>query len=331
MRDSGGGGPEANAAPTGKFNLNWGHTMLKSALLWASTNPTMAQRLPRYRFVQRAVRRFMPGERMDDALREGEALAALGTPTLVTELGENVDSAAAAQRVVDEYLRLAGEVRSRGLDMQLSVKPTHLGLDQGLAGAAENVVRLAREADGIVWVDMESSPYVDPTLELVREARSRVPNVGVCLQAYLHRTEADYEALLPDIPNLRLVKGAYLEPPEVALPQKTDVDEAFRRLAVRMLRDRKAGRMGFVALGTHDPRLIREASRAARELDVPGSDWEVEMLYGIGVSEQGRLRRSDIPLRVLISYGAHWFPWYMRRLAERPANVGFVLRQMLKR
>ena len=197
--------------------------------------------------------------------------------------------------------------------------------------AVRNVVVLAREAAGPVWLDMESSSYVDPTLELFQAARLQAPNVGICLQAYLHRTPADYEALLPNSPNIRLVKGAYMEPPEVALEKKPAVDEAFRRLASRMLQDRKHGRMGFTGLGTHDARLIREASRTAGELGLPNSDWEVEMLYGIAVSEQERLRRAGIPLRVLISYGSHWFPWYMRRLAERPANVGFVLRQMIRR
>ncbi|HSG48345.1 MAG TPA: proline dehydrogenase family protein, partial [Longimicrobiales bacterium] len=226
--------------------------MLKSALLWASTNPTMASRLPRYRFVQRAVRRFMPGEGMEDAFREAKKLADQGIPTLVTELGENVDSAAAAGKVVDEYRALSAGIADRGLDMQLSVKPTHLGLDQGMDLAVVNVVDLARAAAGTVWLDMESSPYVDATLELFREAKARVDNVGICLQAYLHRTEGDYETLLPLGPDIRLVKGAYMEPPTVAMARKADVDEAYRRLAVRMLRDRKRGDMGFVGVGTHD-------------------------------------------------------------------------------
>ena len=304
--------------------------MMKSALLWASTNPTLARRLPRYRFVQRAVRRFMPGEQMEDAFREAAVLAGLGTPSLVTELGENVETVSQARDVVDEYLRVAEGVRERGLDMEISVKLTHLGLDLGVDKAQAFLVEIAREAPGTVWVDMESSAYVEPTLEVFRGGRAQVPNLGLCLQAYLHRTEADYEALLPLMPDLRLVKGAYMEPPEVAMARKADVDEAYRRLAIRMLRDRRDGRMGRPALGTHDDRLIREAERAAGELGLAADAWEVEMLYGIALGTQDRLRRSGTPLRVLISYGDHWFPWYMRRLAERPANVGFVLRQMLR-
>ncbi|MEJ2540692.1 MAG: proline dehydrogenase family protein [Gemmatimonadota bacterium] len=304
--------------------------MMKSALLWASTNPALARRLPRYRFVRRAVRRFMPGETREDAFREALALQALDTPTLVTELGENVETFMQARGVVDEYLRLAEGIRDRELDMELSVKLTHLGLDLGVEKAVDHLVEIAGETSGTVWVDMESSAYVDATLEAFQSARSRVGNLGLCLQAYLHRTEADYETLLPLQPNLRLVKGAYLEPPDVAMARKPDVDEAYRRLAVRMLRDRQAGRMGRPGIATHDARLVREAERTAGELGLAPEGWEVEMLYGIALQEQARLRRSGTRLRVLISYGQHWFPWYMRRLAERPANVGFVLRQMLR-
>lgn len=267
---------------------------------------------------------------MEDAFREAEALQSWGTPTLVTELGENVDSVAAAGRVVDGYRALAEGIRERGLDMQLSVKPTHLGLDQGMDVALRNVLALAGETRGVVWLDMESSAYVDPTLELFRAARGEAENVGICLQAYLHRTLDDYEGLLDLRPAIRLVKGAYMEPPEVAMAKKGDVDRAFSHLMSRMLQDRAAGSMGFPGIGTHDAGLIREAARIAGELGLARDAWEVEMLYGIATGEQARLRAGGVPLRVLISYGAHWFPWYMRRLAERPANVGFVLRQMIR-
>jgi proline dehydrogenase len=306
-------------------------SVIKQALLWASTNPFMAQRFPRYRFVRRAVRRFMPGEEMRDALREAAKLLDAGIPSLVTELGENVDSLEAARRVVDEYLLLAERIAARGLDTELSVKLTHLGLDQGVAPTVDHVVEIARATSGIVWVDMESSSYVDPTLEVFRGAREQVENVGICLQAYLHRTEADYADLLPLAPAIRLVKGAYMEPPEVAMPEKRDVDAAYGRLAARMLRDRINGRVGRPCLGTHDARLIADARRIAVEMDLPGKEWEVAMLYGIATAEQQRLVDADVGLRVLISYGTHWWPWYVRRLAERPANLGFVVRQMFAR
>lgn len=305
--------------------------MLRTALLWASTNPFLAERLPRYGFVRRAVRRFMPGEEPDDALREGARLGAEGVPTLVTCLGENVDSDEAATRVTDGYVAVAESIRAAGLDMELSIKLTHMGLDQGVGLAARNLQRLAAATDGVVWVDMESSAYVDRTLDVWREARALHDNVGICLQAYLYRTERDFEELLPEQPHVRLVKGAYQEPPTIAMPKKSEVDEAYRRLAVRMIRERKAGRMGRPAIATHDGRLIAEAQRAAFETELAPDRWEVAMLYGIGEAEQQRLVRGGTPLRVLVSYGTHWFPWYMRRLAERPANVGFVLRQMVAR
>lgn len=305
--------------------------MLKSALLWASTNPAMAERLPRLGFVRRAVRRFMPGENPEDALREGRRLQGEGVPTLVTSLGENVSTESEAEAVVDHYRALSESIRDAGLDMELSVKLTHLGLDQGVALAARNLAKLARDAHGVVWVDMEGSAYVDSTLDAWREARAEHTNVGICLQAYLHRTEGDFETILPDQPHIRLVKGAYLEPPDIAMPAKSSVDEAFRKLASRMLQERRAGRMGRPAIATHDERLIGDAKRIAFEIGLSADQWEIDMLYGIRPQAQRAMVKGGIPLRVLISYGSHWFPWYMRRLAERPANVGFVLRQLVSR
>ena len=305
--------------------------MLRASLLWASTHPGLAERLPRYGFVRRAVKRFMPGEHADDALREGRRLQAAGIPTLVTCLGENVSTEAEATRVVDDYCALAQSVRAASLDMELSVKLTHLGLDQGVGLAARNLTRIAEAADGVVWVDMEGSDYVDRTLDAWREARAQHDNVGICLQAYLHRTERDFEEILPEAPHVRLVKGAYMEPPDIAIAKKSAVDEAFRKLASRMLRERLADRMGRPAIATHDQRLVGDAKRIAFEIGLAADRWEIDMLYGIAEHSQAALVRSGVPLRVLISYGTHWFPWYMRRLAERPANIGFVLRKLVSR
>ena len=299
--------------------------------MWASTNPFLAQRLPTYGFVRKAVRRFMPGEAPSDALGEAERMGGEGVPTVVTWLGENVHSEAEAHAVADGYRALAEDVVRRGIDVELSVKLTHLGLDQGVDLAVRNVEAIAEVAPGIVWIDMEGSPYVDTTLEVWHAVRDATPDVGICLQAYLHRTWSDFESLLPRTPHIRLVKGAYREPPDVAMERKSTVDESFRKLTTRMLRERKAGRMGRVAVATHDRRLIADAGRVAFEIGLAADQWEVEMLYGIATDEQRRLVSSGIPLRVLISYGEHWFPWYMRRLAERPANVGFVLKQLVAR
>lgn len=304
--------------------------MLKAPFLWASTNPFMAERLPTYGFVKRAVRRFMPGETLDEALGAAAALENSGFGTLLTELGENVDTAEQARKVVDEYLEMTSAITARGLEGEVSVKLTHLGLDQGVDMAIRHTVEIAKTTPGIVWIDMEYSNYVDRTLEVYRGVRDQVENVGLCLQSYLFRTEEDFEALLPLKPNIRLVKGAYMESPEVAHPGKAAVDGAYRKIASRMMRERHAGRMGRVCLGTHDAKMIGDAGRVAYELGMPKGEWEVAMLYGIRTEEQKRLLKQGIPTRVLISYGTHWFPWYMRRLAERPANVGFVIRSMVK-
>ena len=305
--------------------------MLRSSLLWASTNPFLARRMPSYGFVRRAVRRFMPGETPEDALREAARMGAGGVPTVVTWLGENVHSVEEARDVADGYRALAAAVKDRGLDVELSVKPTHLGLEHGVDVAVRHIEAIAEVARGIVWIDMEGGAHVDSTLAVWGAVRDRTPDVGICLQAYLHRTENDLERLLPRTPNIRLVKGAYREPSDIAMERKSQVDESFRRLTSRMLRERAAGRMGKVAVATHDRRLIADAGRVAFEIGLPSDAWEIEMLYGIATEEQRRLVSAGTPLRVLISYGEHWFPWYMRRLAERPANVGFVLKQLVAR
>jgi proline dehydrogenase len=177
---------------------------------------------------------------------------------------------------------------------------------------------------------MESSAYVDATLDLYRRARASSKRVGVCLQAYLRRTPADLEALLPLRPALRLVKGAYQEPAERAFPRKSDVDQAYFALATRALGASGTG-ADILAIGTHDARLVQRLRATIAERGLPRSAYEFEMLYGIQRALQARLVAEGQRLRVLISYGAYWFPWYMRRLAERPANVAFVARNLFSR
>ena len=307
---------------------------MRSLLLWASENPWCGRRLPRYRFVKRAVRRFMPGETLEEALAVAGALARRRRiSALVSLLGENVSGCEDARSVAGHYADAAATVASRGLDAEISLKPTHLGLDLGAEEARANIARVleaAAPSGNWVWLDMEHSRYVDPTLDLYRSLRAEHPKVGICLQAYLHRTRADLDALLPSGPAVRLVKGAYAEPPDVAMPRKEDVDRAFYELALRMLSAdaRKAGLRARFA--THDGKLIRKIDRwVARN----GGDWSVfeyQMLYGIAATEQNRLASEGKGVRVLVSYGRDWFPWYARRLAERPANLWFVLRHMVR-
>ena len=272
----------------------------------------------------------MPGEELEDALAGSVSVARVGKGTLLTLLGENVTAASDAADVVERYHAALAAVEQGDLDVEISLKLTQLGLDID-TGLAEANLRALVEASGklgrLVWVDMESSIYVDRTLELYRAVRADLDNVGVCLQSYLRRTPADLAELLPLGGAVRLVKGAYAESPEVAFPKKRDVDEAFFELACQLMDAREPAVRA--AYGTHDMSLIRRIQAAGAERGLTRGDLEFQMLYGIGVPDQDRLTHEGYRVRVLISYGSAWFPWYMRRLAERPANLGFVLRKML--
>jgi proline dehydrogenase len=305
----------------------------RQLLLKGSESRWLSDRLSRRAFVQRAVTRFMPGEELESAVDAADSMVASGITSILTLLGENVGDAAAAEEVVSAYEEILGRVSDRGLDAYISVKPTHLGLDLGLDVAHRNVERVVEESaarNRFVAVDMESSAYVEPTLDLFRRLRERYENVGLCLQSYLYRTPGDLESLLPLRPMIRLVKGAYKEPADLAYPRKTDVDEAFLRLSDRLLEAVAEGE-AQAAFGTHDMGLIKRVRERAVATGVEADAYEIQMLYGIQREAQARLARDGHRVRVLISYGEYWFPWYMRRLAERPANVLFVLRNAFAR
>jgi proline dehydrogenase len=304
--------------------------MLRSALLWASTNPFLAERLPRYGFVRRATRRFMPGEGLEDALGAAQELEAGGITSTLTLLGEHLTSATSADGVLEHYEAVLAAIAENGLDAEISVKPTQVGLDFGAAETHDRIEKLVRSTDTTVWIDMEHSPQVDETLDIYRSLRKEHENVGVCLQSYLRRTESDLDTLLPVDPSIRMVKGAYMEPPEVAFPNKADVDRNFVRLTSKLMRARSQGARGRVMVASHDDKMIAEANRLAFELGLGKDAYEFSMLYGIATGEQKRLVRAGYRVRVLISYGSAWFPWYMRRLAERPANLWFVVKQLFR-
>ena len=303
--------------------------LMRTVFLAGSRSAWLRERATRYPFVRRSVSRFMPGETLEDALLASAALKQKGMSVVLTQLGENIADAAEADAVRQHYFEVLDQAAARGLDAQISVKLTQLGLDLDKELCRKHLLALlqrAGERRNFVWIDMESSAYVDATLDLFRSARAASSRVGVCLQAYLRRTPADLEALLPLRPILRLVKGAYQEPAERAFPRKSDVDDAYFALATRILG--QPGGPEMLAIGTHDPRLIERLRAAVAERGLSRSAYEFEMLYGIQRALQARLVESGERLRILISYGSYWFPWYMRRLAERPANVGFVLRNM---
>jgi proline dehydrogenase len=304
---------------------------MRRLLLLLAGNAWLRRRIPRMPFAQRAVRRFMPGEDPAAALVAAESFGREGIGTLFTRLGENVTDRAAADAVAAHYLGFLDDIRARSIEGEISIKPTQLGLDIDEDRCFEHLVALATKAaevGGEVWIDMESSAYVDRTIGLFERLRRAHPNVGICLQAYLHRSADDVQRLLPLGPTIRLVKGAYDEPASVAYRDRRAVDANYLALAVTMVEASRKGRVRL-GLGTHDVRLIEQVAEHARALGLPRSSFEVQMLYGIRVDQQRRLARAGFVVKDLIAYGDGWYPWYMRRLAERPANVLFALRQLL--
>ena len=307
--------------------------LMRNMLLWGSQQAWLRDSAMRRPFVRRSVSRFMPGERLEDALGAAQALQAQGIATILTRLGENLTDPAEADEVTRHYLEALEAIHAAGLDTQISLKLTQLGLDFDAERCQANLLSLLQRADPIgnfIWIDMESSAYVERTLEQYRNARRRSSRVGVCLQTYLRRTAADLESLLPLGPAIRLVKGAYREPLEIAFPRKADVDESFFALAQRFLTADLQAPGALLAVGTHDARLIGRITGTLAHRPA-AAQVEFEMLYGIQPRLQQELVRTGRRLRVLISYGEWWFPWYMRRLAERPANVLFVARNLLAR
>lgn len=305
--------------------------LTRNVLLWASRNRWMREHVPRWWFVRGAATRFIPGERLDDAMGAAAALAERGIAAMVTFLGEDVTDREAAGDAVAEYLRAMERIAAAGLDMEPSVKLTQIGLELDPELAAENLERLVAGAallGSYVWVDMEASRSVAATIEAFRQVRERHDNVGLCVQAYLYRTAVDVDSLLAMGADLRLVKGAYREPPELARQAKSEVDASLAALIDTVLGERTGSR---VALASHDVELLAAPTARAEAAGLARGAYEIQMLYGIRVEEQLRLAAEGHRVRVLITYGAGWYPWYLRRLAERPANLLFVLRSLFRR
>jgi len=305
---------------------------MRALLLWMARNRWLREHLPRLWFARRAVRRFMPGEDAASALAAAEKFKAEGIRSEFTRLGENVTTLDEADAVAEHYLGLLDDIRSRDVDGEVSVKLTQLGYDLDVDRTLAHAQRLAERAaehGRTFWLDMEGSAYADGTVAFYERLKATSPNTGLCLQSYLHRTAADVQRLLPLDPAIRLVKGAYAEPATIAYQSRHDVDSNYVALAVALLEGAKTGRQVRLGLGTHDVRLIEQIGEHAAALGLPKTSFEVQMLYGIRMDQQRRLVREGYLVRNLISYGEAWYPWYMRRLAERPANVIFALRQII--
>jgi proline dehydrogenase len=304
---------------------------MRTILLWAARNRWLNEHLPRFRWVRQATRRFMPGETAEEGLAAAAVHQAWGVDSVFTLLGENLTDLAEAQAVASAYHAIIDDAAGRGLDVEISLKLTQLGFDLDESTAFGHFGALASHAaerGTWAWIDMEGSAYTESTIAFYERARAKHENVGLCLQAYLHRTPADIQRLLAIRPAIRLVKGAYDEPRSIAYRSRPEVDGSFLALSAQLLEAVRDDRARFVA-ATHDVTLLERVTRVGAALGLAPGQMEIQMLYGIRTDQQRRLARAGYDVRALIAFGSAWYPWYMRRLAERPANLWFALRQML--
>ncbi len=317
--------------------LEWHHLgmrPMRTALLWMASSEWLQRTVPSLPFAQRAVRRFMPGERVEDAYAAADRLRDERIGVLFTRLGENITSLAEADAVAAHYREVLEHDVQRGHrtgPIELSIKPTQLGLDvdpQACLAHCHDIADRCARAGTWFWIDMEGSAYTDRSIQIAEALMVRHENVGIALQAYLKRTAADIERLLPLRPAIRLVKGAYDEPADIAYRDSAAVDANYLALAV-IVADAAARGEARLALGTHHVELIDQIKTIADARSVPIDRLEVHMLYGIREQGLRRFRDAGHPVFSLVAYGSAWYRWYMRRLAERPANVIFALRQLI--
>jgi proline dehydrogenase len=302
--------------------------MLRSTLLQLSENQGFARWVTSNRATRRMSHRFVAGEELDEAIAAARVCNGQGMLVSLDYLGENVATAADVQRARDAYLEVFDRIAAEKLNANVSCKLTQLGLDlspEFCEGQVLSIVERAASYDNFLRVDMEGSVYTERTIELVKKVRSRSPAIGTVIQAYLYRSEQDIVDLLAIGCRIRLCKGAYKEPPQVAYPKKEDVDANYVKLARLLLPS------GFYhGIATHDPRMIGATIRVAAEYKVAKDDFEFQMLYGVRTDLQQQLVRDGFRLRIYIPYGRDWFPYFMRRLAERPANLGFFVRNFFR-
>jgi proline dehydrogenase len=302
----------------------------RAIILAAAQNQWLKERASRYAFVRKSVSRFMPGETLDDAIASAHAFKERNLGTVFTHLGENIADAAEAEKVVEHYEGVLERIHTERLETEISVKLTQLGLDLSEELCERNLRRLLEQkgSERTLWIDMESSIYVDRTLRIYRRILADHANTGICLQAYLKRTEADLNHLLRNKPTIRLVKGAYREAANIAAQKKTKIDDNYLNLARTFFREQRIGNLRRFIFATHDGVLIKKITENAEQEGLGRSEVEIQMLYGIQRSMQEWLVREGWRSSVLIAYGTHWYAWFLRRLAERPANLWLVIKNL---
>jgi proline dehydrogenase len=307
-------------------------TLLRGPTLWLTERPFVRHLMTEHKLGRQLAGRFVAGDTLEAGMGAARALNGRGIAAMLDHLGENVESAAQAGEATDNYIRALKRIQEvPEIDCNISVKLTQLGMDLSTDLCGENVERVLQTATGpdrstLVMIDMESSDYVDRTLDVYLALRDRYSNLGVCLQAYLYRTALDARRIARSQAIVRIAKGAYLEPPEIAYRTRREVRLSFARLSATLL---TAG--SVVHFATHDARLVEGAKRFVRSRSISNRRYEFQMLYGIRRDLQSDLLRQGEPVRVYIPYGTQWYPYLTRRLAERPANIWFFLSNLMRR
>lgn len=308
--------------------------MLRSFFLYLSQAHWAKDLLMRVGPARRSARRFVAGDTLDDAINVTRSLNQRGLDVTLDYLGESVTDEAGALQATQAYIDMLDRIAASGVGATVSVKLTQLGLDIREDLCLANMRRIldrARQTGNHITIDMESSDYTDATLRVFRTLRREYDNMGTAIQAYLYRSEADMKALASEGAFVRLCKGAYKEPADRAFPDKADVDANFVRLTELFLSPEAQAAGAYLAIGTHDERMISAARAYIRAHDVPYDRFEFQMLYGIRPRLQEQLRDDGFKVRIYVGYGTEWYSFYMRRLAERPANVWFIVSNFFRR
>lgn len=302
--------------------------MFGKALLWASEKRRIQRFITEGKLTRQVVERFIAGDELEDAIRAIKELNTKGIGGILDLLGEGVTDAEGAQAAADEYMRSIKRIEETGVDTTVSVKLTQLGLAFDKGHCIDHLRLLAAEAHAVgtlVEIDMEQVEYVTDTIEVYRALRTDFPQLRLAIQAYLRRTPADLESLKDIPPRIRLVKGAYSEPPEAAFQKAKEIDGQYRYLT-----DWLFAHGDDPGIATHDSELILHAKDIAQQMDKPIDRFEIQMLYGIRRDLQQQLAKQGYRVRVYVPFGAAWYPYLMRRMAERPANLRFFLRAVVR-
>tara|TARA_Y100000588_G_scaffold59855_1_gene58805 strand:- start:76 stop:993 length:918 start_codon:yes stop_codon:yes gene_type:complete len=304
-------------------------SLIRNILLWASKNYWISHKLPKYKFVQKSVSRFMPGETLDDALNKSSELEDIGYGTIITYLGENSSSKSQTLNTVKQYKKALEDIYSKSLKTVISVKLTQLGLDIDEELCIDNLkelLKLAEFKNTFIWIDMEEYIYLEQTLKIYKKLILKHNNIGITLQSYLYRSEDDLKSLLEIAPYIRLVKGAYAEHSSVSMQNRNEISDNYIKLANLML-GKNILKNGLIpSFATHDHQIIYSLIKKINADKIDQIHYEFNMLYGIRRDLQDEILKSDQNLKILISYGEEWFPWYVRRLAENPKNLFLLLK-----